>query len=81
MNLPDGIPLHETLWRLLTRISPDAFKIGFTAWVGTLVDRFEREVSVVTCKGAGDSWPFCAWPRAAPHYRPHRATSPPQYES
>jgi len=50
LELPNGIPSHDTFRRVFMRIDPDAFKAGFMAWVGSLVDRFEREVVAIDGK-------------------------------
>ena len=44
LALPNGIPSHDTFRRVFMLIDPDAFEAGFTAWVGSLVAGFEREV-------------------------------------
>jgi hypothetical protein len=44
LELPNGIPSHDTFRRVFMLIDPDAFEAGFTAWVGSLVAGFEREV-------------------------------------
>ncbi len=44
LELTNGIPSHDTFRRVFMLIDPDAFEAGFAAWVGSLVDRFEREV-------------------------------------
>ena len=43
LDLPNGIPSHDTFRRVFMLIDPDAFERGFAAWVGSLVDGFERE--------------------------------------
>jgi predicted transposase YbfD/YdcC len=43
LELPNGIPSHDTFRRVFTLIDPDAFEAGFTAWVGSLAVGFERE--------------------------------------
>src|ERR1044072_2464796 len=44
LDLPNGIPSHDTFRRVFMLIDPDAFERGFAAWVGSFVDGFEREV-------------------------------------
>ncbi len=39
LDLPNGIPSHDTFRRVFMLIDPDAFEAGFTAWVGSLADR------------------------------------------
>src|ERR671938_931753 len=50
LELPNGIPSHDTFRRVFMLIDPDAFEAGFTAWVGSLVDGFEREVVAIDGK-------------------------------
>ena len=50
LKLANGIPSHDTFRRVFTLIDPDAFEAGFTTWVGSLVDRFDREVVAVDGK-------------------------------
>ncbi len=50
LDLPNGIPSRDTFRRVFMLIDPDAFEAGFTAWVGSLADRFEREVVAIDGK-------------------------------
>jgi len=50
LELPNGIPSHDTFRRVFMLIDPDAFETGFAAWVGSLADRFEREVVAIDGK-------------------------------
>ncbi len=50
LKLANGIPSHDTFRRVFMLIDPDAFEAGFAAWVGSLVDRFEREVVAIDGK-------------------------------
>jgi predicted transposase YbfD/YdcC len=50
LDLPTGIPSHDTFRRVFMLIDPDAFERGFAAWVGSLVDSFEREVIAIDGK-------------------------------
>src|SRR3978361_2531337 len=50
LDLPHGIPSHDTFRRVFMLIDPDAFEAGFTAWVGALAARFEREVVAIDGK-------------------------------
>jgi len=50
LKLPNGISSHDTFRRVFMLIDPDAFETGFTTWVGSLVDRFEREVVAIDGK-------------------------------
>jgi predicted transposase YbfD/YdcC len=38
LELPNGIPSHDTLGRVFARLDPAAFRAGFLAWVGALVE-------------------------------------------
>ena len=50
LELPNGIPSHDTFRRVFMLIDPDAFEAGFTTWVGSLVAGFEREVVAIDGK-------------------------------
>jgi predicted transposase YbfD/YdcC len=50
LDLPNGIPSHDTFRRVFMLIDPEAFETGFTAWVGSLMDGFEREVIAIDGK-------------------------------
>ncbi len=50
LELPNGIPSHDTFRRVFMLIDPDAFETGFTAWVASLAARFEREVVAIDGK-------------------------------
>jgi predicted transposase YbfD/YdcC len=38
LDLPDGIPSHDTFGRVFARLDPDAFERCFVAWMSALVD-------------------------------------------
>ena len=50
LELSNGIPSHDTFRRVFTLIDPDAFEAGFAKWVGSLANRFEREVAAIDGK-------------------------------
>src|SRR5690349_21897304 len=50
LELPNGIPSHDTFRRVFTLIDPDAFEAGFAAWAGSLASGFEREVVAIDGK-------------------------------
>src|SRR5512144_600218 len=51
LDLPNGIPSHDTFRRVFMLIDPDAFEHGFMAWTRTLSDQaFEREVVAIDGK-------------------------------
>jgi predicted transposase YbfD/YdcC len=50
LELPNGIPSHDTFRRVFMLIDPDAFEAGFTAWVGSLAAGFTREVVAIDGK-------------------------------
>src|SRR3954452_8426203 len=50
LELPNGIPSHDTFRRVFMLIDPDAFEAGFTAWVGSLLAGFKREVVAIDGK-------------------------------
>ena len=47
LDLPNGIPSHDTFRRVFMLIHPDAFEAGFATWVGALKTGFEREVVAI----------------------------------
>ena len=50
LDLPNGIPSHDTFRRVFMLIDPDAFEAGFAAWAGALAAGFEREVVAIDGK-------------------------------
>jgi len=50
LELPNGIPSHDTFRRVFMLIDPEAFETGFAAWVSALTTRFEREVVAIDGK-------------------------------
>jgi len=50
LELPNGIPSHDTFRRVFMLIDPDTFETGFTAWVGSLTASFERAVVAIDGK-------------------------------
>ena len=50
LSLANGIPSHDTFRRVFMLIDPEAFEAGFTAWTGSLMAGFEREVVAIDGK-------------------------------
>lgn len=51
LDLPNGIPSHDTFRRVFMLIDPDAFERRFSAWTRTLTDEaIEREVVAIDGK-------------------------------
>jgi predicted transposase YbfD/YdcC len=50
LELPNGIPSHDTFRRVFMLIDPDAFEAGFAAWAGSLAAGFAREVVAIDGK-------------------------------
>src|ERR671933_1609351 len=50
LELPNGIPSHDTFRRVFMLIDPEAFEAGFTARAGSLAAGFEREVVAIDGK-------------------------------
>ena len=50
LELPNGIPSHDTFRRVFMLIDPEAFEAGFAAWAGALTAGFEREVVAIDGK-------------------------------
>src|SRR5215216_7560163 len=44
LDLPNGIPSHDTFRRVFMLIDPDAFEGCFTRWAQSLTSKIEREV-------------------------------------
>ncbi len=44
LELPNGIPSHDTIGRLLMALKPAAFQACFTGWVASIVEARERRV-------------------------------------
>ncbi len=50
LELPNGIPSHDTFRRVFMLIDPNTFEAGFATWVGSLTAGFEREVVAIDGK-------------------------------
>src|ERR687889_1320932 len=50
LELPNGIPSHDTFRRVFMLIDPEAFEAGFSAWAGSLAAGFKREVVAIDGK-------------------------------
>ncbi len=50
LDLPYGIPSHDTFRRVFMLIDPQAFEAAFTAWARSLATQFEREVVAIDGK-------------------------------
>src|SRR5829696_197693 len=50
LELPNGIPSHDTFRRVFMLIDPEAFEACFTAWTASLATGFEREVIAIDGK-------------------------------
>src|SRR4028118_2233539 len=50
LELPNGIPSHDTFRRLFERLDPDEFQKGFLGWVGALHEATERQVIAIDGK-------------------------------
>src|SRR4051812_19423813 len=50
LELPNGIPSHDTFRRVFMLIDPEAFEACFTAWAASLATGFEREVVAIDGK-------------------------------
>src|SRR4051812_19055379 len=50
LDLPNGIPSHETFRRLFERLDPDQFQRGFLGWVEALHEATERQVIAIDGK-------------------------------
>src|SRR3954449_13016936 len=50
LELPNGIPSHDTFRRVFMLIDPEAFEACFIAWAASLAAGFEREVVAIDGK-------------------------------
>ena len=44
LELPNGIPSHDTIGRLLVALKPAAFQACFTAWIAAIMETRERQL-------------------------------------
>jgi hypothetical protein len=66
LELPNGVPSHDTFRRVFTLIDPDALEAGFAAWVGPLASGFEREVVAIDGKTIRRSFDHSLAPSSSP---------------
>jgi predicted transposase YbfD/YdcC len=50
LDLPNGIPSHDTFRRLFERLDPDEFQRGFLSWIEALHEATERQVVAIDGK-------------------------------
>ena len=50
LDLPNGIPSHDTFARVFARLDPDEFQRGFLAWIAALHEATERQVVAIDGK-------------------------------
>jgi predicted transposase YbfD/YdcC len=50
LDLPNGIPSHDTFRRLFERLDPEEFQKGFLGWIGALHEATERQVIAIDGK-------------------------------
>ena len=50
LDLPNGIPSHDTFRRLFERLDPDEFPKGFLGWIEALHEATERQVIAIDGK-------------------------------
>lgn len=50
LDLPNGIPSHDTFRRVFERLDPEEFQKGFLGWVGALHEATERQVVAIDGK-------------------------------
>jgi predicted transposase YbfD/YdcC len=46
LELPNGVPSHDTIARVFARLDPKEFEKRFTEWVGTLREKLSEVVSI-----------------------------------
>ena len=57
LALPNGIPSHDTLGRVFSRLDPEQFQAGFLDWVQSISELTQGEVVAIdgkTLRGSGD---------------------------
>lgn len=50
LDLPNGIPSHDTIGRVFSMLDPEAFASSFMRWVATVAERVEGEVIAIDGK-------------------------------
>ena len=73
LDLPNGIPSHDTFRRLFERLDPDEFQRGFLGWIEALHEATERpghrhrrqDPAALLRPGQGPSRP-CTWSTPGP---------------
>src|SRR6476620_6374866 len=50
LDLPNGIPCHDTFRRLFERLDPEEFQRGFLGWIEALHEATERQVIAIDGK-------------------------------
>ena len=50
LDLPNGIPSHDTIGRVFSMLSPEAFSASFMRWVGTVAELVDDEVVAIDGK-------------------------------
>jgi DDE_Tnp_1-associated len=56
LELPNGIPSHETFSRVFARIDPQQFQNCFLSWVKTIAEKLEVEIIAVDGKTLKQSY-------------------------
>lgn len=56
LELPNGIPHHDTFRRVFERIRPDQFEASFQSWVQSITQRFHQEVVGIDGKSMRGSY-------------------------
>jgi predicted transposase YbfD/YdcC len=71
LELPHGIPSHDTIRRVFTRLSPSKFQAGFQSWIQAIAQQFPGQVVSIDGKTLRRSYDrrenkaalhmICAW--------------------
>lgn len=56
LELPNGIPHHDTFRRVFERVRPDQFEASFQSWVQSITKRFHQEVVGIDGKSMRGSY-------------------------
>jgi predicted transposase YbfD/YdcC len=63
LELPNGIPSHDTFGRVFARMNPDAFERRFTAWMASLAQQSEGKLVSIDGKALRRSFEH-AWDKS-----------------
>jgi len=68
LELPRGIPSHDTFGRVFSRLNPDAFEACFAAWIASLADSTDGRLIAIDGKAIRRSFDH-AWDKSGMAHR------------